>query len=103
MTKSYPKQRIIWNTHQTICNYIIGSEENMKKNMLLHVCCAPCSSHVLEILENEYEITAFFYNPNITEEEEYYKRINELKRFVTEAVFAKDVNVCDGVCTAGIL
>lgn len=68
----------------------------MKKKMLLHVCCAPCSSHVLEILENEYDITAFFYNPNITEEEEYYKRINELKRFVTEAVFAKDVSVCDG-------
>lgn len=67
-----------------------------KQKLLLHVCCAPCSSHVLELLENEYDITAFFYNPNITIEEEYYKRINELERFVVEAPFAKKVIVEQG-------
>lgn len=64
--------------------------------MLLHVCCAPCSSHVLSVLYEEYDITAFFYNPNITEKEEYEKRIEELKRFTQEAEFARNVVVCDG-------
>lgn len=73
-------------------------DETMKKSskLLLHVCCAPCSSHVLETLENEYEITAFFYNPNITEESEYQKRIEELNRFVGEAPFAQNVVVEEG-------
>ncbi|MCM1273437.1 MAG: epoxyqueuosine reductase QueH [Clostridium sp.] len=67
-----------------------------KQQLLLHVCCAPCSSHVLECLSPEFDITAFFYNPNITEEEEYNKRINELKRFVAEADFAKNVTIREG-------
>ena len=72
--------------------------QETKKNekLLLHVCCAPCSSHVLEILENQFDITAYFYNPNITGEEEYVKRINALKRFVQEAPFTKNVKICDG-------
>lgn len=68
----------------------------LSKKLLLHVCCAPCSSHVLETLENQYNITAYFYNPNITEKEEYVKRINELKRFADEAPFAENVCVIDG-------
>ena len=67
------------------------------KKMLLHVCCAPCSSHVLSVLYEEYDITAFFYNPNITEKAEYEKRIEELERFTQEAEFARNVIVCDGV------
>lgn len=67
-----------------------------KDKMLLHVCCAPCSSHVMEILHKEYDITLFFYNPNITEEYEYKKRVDELLRFVSEAPFAKDVKVVEG-------
>ena len=59
------------------------------KKMLLHVCCAPCSSHVLSVLYEEYDITAFFYNPNITEKAEYEKRIEELERFTQEAEFAQ--------------
>lgn len=66
------------------------------KKMLLHVCCAPCSSHVLETLNGEYEITAYFYNPNITEKDEYEKRIEELTRFVSEAPFTKAVRVLEG-------
>lgn len=67
-----------------------------KPKLLLHVCCAPCSSHVLETLNSQYEITAFFYNPNITEWEEYEKRIVELRRFVGEAPFAEGVSVEEG-------
>ena len=42
--------------------------------LLLHACCAPCSSYVLEYLAEHFNITVFFYNPNITEKEEYEKR-----------------------------
>jgi len=69
---------------------------NNKPKLLLHVCCAPCSSHVLELLNEQYDITAYFYNPNITEKEEYDKRLRELNRFVSEAPFAKTVVVEDG-------
>ncbi len=67
-----------------------------KQKMLLHACCAPCSSHVLEVLSGLYDITIFFYNPNITEEGEYKKRVAELIRFVGEAPFAMGVKVIDG-------
>ncbi|MCM1082196.1 MAG: epoxyqueuosine reductase QueH [Clostridium sp.] len=69
--------------------------QNQQK-LLLHVCCAPCSSYVLEYLYSKYNITTFFYNPNITIREEYEKRIGELKRFVREAPFAKNVVVLEG-------
>ena len=67
-----------------------------KDKLLLHVCCAPCSSHVLELLEKEYYITVFFYNPNITDKDEYIKRLEELRRFVLEAPFAQNVTVVEG-------
>ncbi len=49
-------------------------KERMKK-LLLHICCGPCATHVIETLSRGYEITGFFYNPNIYPEEEYYKRL----------------------------
>ena len=52
--------------------------------LLLHACCAPCSSYVLEYLSNYFEITIYYYNPNIHPENEYIRRINELKKFLTE-------------------
>lgn len=66
-----------------------------KQKMLLHICCAPCSSYVLELLENEYDITIFFYNPNITPESEYVKRLDELKNFVAKAPFAGGVEILE--------
>ena len=45
-----------------------------KKRLFLHCCCAPCSSYVLEYLHDFFDITVFFYNPNISEESEYQKR-----------------------------
>ncbi len=66
-----------------------------KSKLLLHVCCAPCSSHVLELLEKQYDITVYFYNPNITERDEYDKRYNELQRFIKEAPFAVGVMAVD--------
>lgn len=53
----------------------------MKDLMLLHICCAPCSTYVLEVLRADYNVTGFFYNPNIHPENEYQKRKNEAKRY----------------------
>lgn len=54
------------------------------KKLLLHSCCAPCSSYVLEYLRKIFKITVFYYNPNITSAEEYHKRVEEEKRFICE-------------------
>ena len=50
--------------------------------LFLHSCCAPCSSYVLEYLSRYFEITVFYYNPNITEDAEYRKRVIEQKRLI---------------------
>lgn len=50
--------------------------------LLLHSCCAPCSSYVLEYLRRYFEITVFYYNPNISMEAEYQKRVAEQKRLI---------------------
>ncbi|MBP3325455.1 MAG: epoxyqueuosine reductase QueH [Coprococcus sp.] len=62
-----------------------------KKKLLLHCCCAPCSSHCLEVLHQYFEITAYFYNPNITDYDEYIKRYHELSRFVKNVYTDKTV------------
>ena len=54
------------------------------KQLFLHSCCAPCSSYVLEYLRTFFRITVFYFNPNITEEEEYRKRAEEQKRLIGE-------------------
>lgn len=58
--------------------------EQEKPTLLLHSCCAPCSSYVLEYLNPYFNITIFYYNPNITEKEEYEKRIQEVRRLIQE-------------------
>ncbi len=50
--------------------------------LLLHSCCAPCSSYVLEYLRQYFKITVFYYNPNILMEAEYQKRVTEQKRLI---------------------
>ena len=58
--------------------------ENIRPKLLLHACCAPCSSYVLEYLTNYFDITVFFYNPNISPESEYLHRVSEIKRLISE-------------------
>ena len=67
---------------EKVINYNI--ENNVRPKLLLHSCCAPCSSYCLEYLVSYFDITLYFYNPNITSEEEYIKRADELKRLVKE-------------------
>ncbi len=64
-------------------------------SLLLHVCCAPCSSYVQEYLSEHFKITLFFYNPNMDTAEEYEHREAELKRLVKEAGFPSDVIICE--------
>lgn len=52
------------------------------KRLFLHSCCAPCSSYCLEYLCKYFAITVFYYNPNISFEEEYQKRVEEQKRLI---------------------
>ena len=53
-----------------------------RKSLLLHSCCAPCSSAVLEKLQEIFEVTVFYYNPNISQDAEYRKRVEEQKRLI---------------------
>lgn len=64
---------------ETINNIV---KENKRPKLLLHSCCAPCSSYVLEYLTNYFDITVFYYNPNISSYEEYEKRYKEVQRFI---------------------
>ena len=57
-------------------------EEGERKRLLLHACCAPCSSYCLEYLREAFALTVFFYNPNLTEQEEYRRRVEEEKRLI---------------------
>lgn len=71
-------------------NYQRELEEIIKKKqadglipkLLLHSCCAPCSSYVIEYLSSYFKILVFYYNPNLYPDEEYEKRVNEQMRFI---------------------
>ena len=52
----------------------------MKQPLLLHACCAPCATHVIEQLSRAYSVTALFYNPNIQPDEEYQHRLQAMRR-----------------------
>ena len=74
--------------------------ENEKRGrvprLLLHSCCAPCSSYCLEYLARYFEITLLYYNPNITDAEEFSKRAAELKRLADEMPLDGRVSVVIG-------
>lgn len=61
---------------------VIEQNKNNRKKLLLHSCCAPCSSYVLEYLREYFDITVFFYNPNISSSIEYEKRVQEEIRLI---------------------
>ena len=71
---------------------LLLNTENKGRKLLLHSCCAPCSSYVLEYLRSFFRITVFYFNPNITEEAEYQKRAAEQKRLIAEmnALFSEE-------------
>ena len=62
---------------------------------MLHCCCAPCASYVLECLIPRYDITLFFYNPNIEPQAEFEKRKNELSKLLKMALFESDIDLIE--------
>lgn len=70
--------------------------ENKIPSLLLHVCCAPCSSYCLEYLSQYFSITVYYYNPNISLKEEYGYRLSEEKRLVSLMNFKNPVTVVEG-------
>ncbi len=58
----------------------VQEERNKKPKLLLHACCAPCATSVIERLKPNYELEVFFYNPNIHPKKEYILRLDEIKR-----------------------
>lgn len=71
-----------------------------KPSLMLHSCCGPCSSSVVERLAGEFNVTVFFYNPCITDEEEYKKRreaqIQFIEKFNAERIDLADINFIEG-------
>ncbi len=85
--------------YQRELEQIIGelSKRQETPALLLHSCCAPCSSYCLEYLSNYFRITLFYYNPNIFPEEEYAKRVKEQKRLISQLKTAYPVTFSEGV------
>ena len=71
-------------------------KEGKTPRLFLHACCAPCSSYVMEYLSQYFEITIFFYNPNIAPEEEYAHRVAEIRRLIGEMEFVHPVTLVEG-------
>ncbi len=75
-------------------------EENQREGktpvLLLHSCCAPCSSYCLEYLSRFFSITLFYYNPNITEKEEYRHRVEEQMRLIREMPVDNPITFMEG-------
>jgi len=70
--------------------------EGLTPRLFLHSCCAPCSSYVLEYLSEFFEITDFYYNPNITERDEFDKRSAELQRLIRSMPLKNPVTFVEG-------
>ena len=70
--------------------------DGQRPQLLLHACCAPCSSATLERLADHFDVTILYYNPNIAPPEEYHRREAELERFVRDAGYAaRGITVVD--------
>lgn len=85
-------------------NYQRELEEIIRRNeasgaipkLLLHVCCAPCSSYCLEYLTPHFDVAVFYYNPNIDSEQEYLRRAEEERRLLRELPLGRPVRFLEG-------
>jgi len=77
--------------YQKVMENTIKGFNGEKKKLLIHSCCAPCSSYVLEYLQDYFEITVMFYNPNMIDEEEFEKRYEEQVKI--NAAMREEINL----------
>ena len=84
--------------YQLILDRIINTHcaGSYRPTLLLHACCAPCSSYVLEYLSDYFDITLFFYNPNISPKEEHDFRLEELSRLTSEMGLSDNIKIIRG-------
>ncbi len=84
--------------YQLVLDGIIDNivKNNLCPSLLMHSCCAPCSSYCLSYLAEYFSITVLYYNPNISPEQEYYKRVNEQQRLIKELPVKNKVNFIEG-------
>lgn len=80
--------------YNILCENILNNI-NKKKKLLLHSCCAPCSSYVITYLTKYFDITILYYNPNIFPYEEYLKRKNEQIKLIHEITTENNINIID--------
>lgn len=71
-------------------------KENITPTLFLHSCCAPCSSYTLEYLSQYFKITVYYFNPNISPEQEFIKRYNEQERLIKQMTFKNEVKLIKG-------
>lgn len=82
--------------YEIIMDSIITSiPDDFKPKLLLHCCCAPCSTSVIELLKKKFDITLLFYNPNIYPLKEYNLRLDELYRFVSK--YDNSIDIIEGL------
>lgn len=82
--------------YQKELDALIEGLHGERKRLLLHSCCAPCSSYCLEYLTKYFDITIYYYNPNISEAAEFEKRVNELRRLIELAHYEHPVKLIVG-------
>ncbi len=84
--------------YQKTLDKLIANLQNKGQapSLLLHSCCAPCSSYVLEYLAQYFEITVFYYNPNIYPPSEYKKRVKEQQDFIKEIPAIHSIRFLEG-------
>lgn len=74
-----------------------NQSDNKFPTLLLHACCAPCSSYCLEYLSQYFNVIVYYFNPNISVKEEYEYRLNEEKRLISLMEFKNPVKIIEGV------
>jgi len=82
--------------YQKELDQLISERNNQRPTLLIHSCCAPCSSYVMEYLSNYFDITIYYYNPNIYPEEEYIRRVEEQQRLIQEMPLPAEVHFIQG-------
>ena len=85
-------------SYQKEMEQIIAAQSSALRvpTLLLHSCCAPCSSAVLERLTPYFDLTVFYYNPNISPQTEYEKRVSEIRRLVREIPKVHEIRLIEG-------
>ncbi len=85
------------NFQKELDQIILENQRNQKvPTLLLHSCCAPCSSYCLEYLSRYFQITVFYFNPNITDPDEYRRRVLEQKRLLARMPVQRPVAFMEG-------